>query len=214
MRRSANHIRRLIQPFPRFPISSNTKNAPKTTFGSLRRFVAHPNENEIRAQARDEHLLQSKHVSLETSENHPSMEEVQIEEKPRRLRDVPISEVLKAKHTLRWVEPVISKRATVADSIQTSIDNGLSGMMVIDDDTSSPGDVVNSHTLRRSRVVGMITSRDLLRIINSGIKQNEDPRIIMNKEVGGKLEVFSEESSFFCFVLAFSEQEILNIQYV
>lgn len=185
MRRSANHLRRLIQPFPRLQISSSTKNIPKT-IGSLRRFAAHPKENEIRAQARDEHLLQVNHVDQQsTNSDIQPLEEPEVEEKPRRLRDVPISEVLKAKHTLRWVEPVISRRATVADSIQTSIDNGLSGMMVIDDD-ASPGEVVNSNTLRRSKVVGMITSRDLLRIMNSGLKHNEDPRVIMNKEVGGE----------------------------
>jgi CBS domain-containing protein len=186
MRRSAIHLRRLIQPFPRLQISSSTKNLPKT-LGSVRRFVVHPNENEIRAQARDEHLHQVNHVGQQsTNSDIQPLEELEVEEKPRRLRDVPISEVLKAKHTLRWVEPVISRRATVADSIQTSIDNGLSGMMVIDDDASPAGEVVNSNTLRRSKVVGMITSRDLLRIMNSGLKHNEDPRVIMNKEVGGE----------------------------
>lgn len=158
----------------------------------------HPNENEIRAQARDEHLLQVNHVGQQSanSDNQP-LEELEVEEMPRRrLRDVPISEVLKAKHTLRWVEPVISRRATVADSIQTSIDNGLSGMMVIDDDASPAGEVVNSNTLRRSKVVGMITSRDLLRIMNSGLKHNEDPRVIMNKEVGGE-SIILRRTEFF-----------------
>lgn len=93
---------------------------------------------------------------------------------------VPISEVLKAKHTLRWVEPVIPKDATVRTSIQTCIENGLSGMMVIDTNVSPE----SGKTLERGKVVGMITSRDLLRIINAGFKDEESDSNIFERKIG------------------------------
>ena len=93
---------------------------------------------------------------------------------------VPISEVLKAKHTLRWVEPVIPKDATVRESIQTCIENGLSGMMVIDTNVSPE----SGKTLERGKVVGMITSRDLLRIINAGFKDEESDSNIFERKLG------------------------------
>ena len=102
---------------------------------------------------------------------------------------VPISEVLKAKHTLRWVEPVITKEATVRESIQTCIENCLSGMMVIDHDANDTtnndkdGDNNNNKT-PTEKVVGMITSRDLLRIINGGFKESETDEQIMERKVG------------------------------
>ncbi len=98
---------------------------------------------------------------------------------------MPISEILKAKHTLRWVEPVISKNATVRASIVTCIENGLSGMMVIDEESSSSEDTNQiSTSLERGKVVGMLTSRDLLRIINSGLKEGQDENGIFEKHVG------------------------------
>jgi Predicted signal-transduction protein containing cAMP-binding and CBS domains len=92
---------------------------------------------------------------------------------------VPISEVLKAKHTLRWVEPVIPKEANVRKAIQSCIENGLSAMMVIDTNTLD-----SSHALERSKVVGMITSRDLLRIINAGLKDNQSDSDVLDRKVG------------------------------
>ena len=52
--------------------------------------------------------------------------------KPRRLSEVPVSKVLKAKHTLRWVEPIIDGNSTVRNAIEVRIERGLSAMMVVD----------------------------------------------------------------------------------
>lgn len=127
-------------------------------------------EADARAQVRDE--------QLQDPEGNNVLEEVQPVR--MRLRDVPISEVLKAKHTLRWVEPVIPKDATVRESIQTCIENGLSGMMVIDTNVSPE----SGKTLERGKVVGMITSRDLLRIINAGFKDEESDSNIFERKLG------------------------------
>lgn len=133
-------------------------------------------EADARAQARDEHLQDP-----EAGDN--VLEEVQPTR--MRLRDVPISEVLKAKHTLRWVEPVIPKDATVRTSIQTCIENGLSGMMVVDTNVPPESSKAQTQTLDRGgKVVGMITSRDLLRIINAGFKDEESDSNIFERKVG------------------------------
>lgn len=126
----------------------------------------------------------------------------EIKEKRVRLSDVPISEVLKAKHTLRWVEPVINKNASVREGIITCIENGLSGMMVIDDDADSHTDAMTEpdadpehSTLaeqNRGKVVGMITSRDLLRIINAGFKDKESDENIMEKVVGDYMTAITQ----------------------
>jgi CBS domain-containing protein len=84
-----------------------------------------------------------------------------------------ISEVLEAKHSYRWVDPAISYKATVRDAIVSTIDGGLSGMMVVGDDENE-----NS-----GRVVGLLTSRDLLRIIASGIKDGESNDQVLSKHV-------------------------------
>jgi CBS domain-containing protein len=80
------------------------------------------------------------------------------------------------------VEPVINKNSTVREGIITCIENGLSGMMVIDN-TESPNSS-NTHDRERGKVVGMITSRDLLRIINAGFKDDETHDKIMERIVG------------------------------
>jgi len=131
---------------------------------------------EARAQARDEHIKEEK-----TKQNDKG-EEGSEEKKPIRLRDVPISEVLKAKHTLRWVEPVIPQDATIRTSIQTCIENGLSGMMVVDKHVYL--DETSKALMGRGKVVGMITGRDLLRIINAGFKDNEAASDILERKVG------------------------------
>lgn len=136
-----------------------------------------PTESDARAQARGEHIMEQSSKIKDSSEGDTSSS---VEEKkPMRLRDVPISEVLKAKHTLRWVEPVIPKEANVRTAIQSCIENGLSAMMVIDTNTSD-----SSHALERSKVVGMITSRDLLRIINAGLKDNQSDSDVLDRKVG------------------------------
>ena len=79
-----------------------------------------------------------------------------------RLIQVLISEVLKAKHAYRWVDPVIHQDATVGEAIQAAIEGELSGMMVVE-----WGE--NNH----KKVVGLLTSRDLLRIISAGLKDEK-----------------------------------------
>lgn len=109
--------------------------------------------------------------------------------KVMRLSDVPISEVLKAKNALRYVEPVISKDSTVHEAIETCIDRGLSGMMVVetvDDKTNT------ENPLAGGKVVGMATSRDLLRIINSGLKDGDAPEEILKKKVGEHMTPISQ----------------------
>eukprot|EP00980_Cylindrotheca_fusiformis_P031571 scaffold26564_cov122-Cylindrotheca_fusiformis.AAC.5 len=102
-----------------------------------------------------------------------SKEDVYQEEtQRRRLSDVQISEVLDAKHAHRWVNPIIKHDATLKEAIETVIDGGLSGMMVVEIDE-------NQH----KRVVGLLTSRDLLRIMASGIKANETNDEIMNRPI-------------------------------
>lgn len=194
MRRSARHLGRLLGTAPKFQVSTyrSAKCFPVGAVGrDCRNFATQLKEHEIRAEARDEHLFPESSVTQNENEINNKVESEDQDttegtQSRRRLRDVPISEVLKAKHTLRWVEPVIPRHATISEAIQVSIDNGLSGMMVTDDNVSS-GEIVTSNTLRRTKVVGMITSRDLLRILNSGLKDNEDPRTLFQKEVGGKL---------------------------
>lgn len=99
-----------------------------------------------------------------------SRKEVAEEENKRwRLSDVPIADILKAKHSNRWVDPVISKTATLREAIEIVIDGGLSAAMV---------------TAEEKRVVGLVTSRDLLRCISLGIKEDETEEEILSRLVG------------------------------
>jgi len=99
--------------------------------------------------------------------------------KRRKLSGVPIAEVLKAKHTLRWVEPIICKDSTIREGIQICIDRGLSGMMVVDKTETTSDD-----SRERGKVVGMTTSRDLLRVMSAGIKDGRTPEELMEVQVG------------------------------
>jgi len=126
----------------------------------------------------------------------------------KRLSEVPISEVLKAKYSQIWIEPIISRDATIRETIAVCIDNGLSGMMVIDDAAHSPEPQQTTDTTdtltttlaqppvspktESSKVLGMSTSRDLLRIMNSGFKDNEDVEAILNKKVGDFMTPISQ----------------------
>ena len=89
-----------------------------------------------------------------------------------------ISEVLEAKHSYRWVDPVISQNATVREAVVTAIDGGLSGMMVLGADDN--------------HVVGLLTSRDLLRIIASGIKDDETNEQVLNRLVKDHMTPISQ----------------------
>jgi CBS domain-containing protein len=120
-----------------------------------------------------------------------------------------ISEVLKAKHSNRWVDPVVSKHATVKEAILATIEGGLSGMMVLGDDTdvvvehSAPGgSSAHAHsaalpseaTSSRPRrvVVGLLTSRDLLRIMALGFKENESSDQVLNRRIGQYMTPISQ----------------------
>lgn len=99
------------------------------------------------------------------------------ENKRRRLSEVRISEVVDAKHSYRWVDPVISHNATVREAIVSTIEGGLSGMMVLGDD---------------SHVVGLLTSRDLLRIIASGIVEGESNDEVLHKVIKDHMTPISQ----------------------
>jgi CBS domain-containing protein len=68
------------------------------------------------------------------------------------------------------VDPVIHRDATVKEAIQTVIEGGLSGMMVVE----------MAENGQQKRVVGLLTSRDLLRIMAHGIKESDgdDPNVL------------------------------------
>jgi len=84
----------------------------------------------------------------------------------------PISEVLKFKHSLRWEEPVICRNDTIRDAINLCVTRNLSGIMVVDNEDNA-----------ERRVVGMITSRDLLRILDSGLGEGQDASNILSRAV-------------------------------
>jgi CBS domain-containing protein len=92
-----------------------------------------------------------------------------------------ISEVLNAKHGYRWVDPVINQNATVQDALQTVIEGGLSGMMVV-----AGGEE------KKKKVVGLLTSRDLLRIMAAGLKDGDTNDSIMNRVVGDHMTPISQ----------------------
>jgi len=85
-----------------------------------------------------------------------------------KISDVPISEVLKAKHTIRWVEPVICQSASISEAILVCIERGLSGMMVVD-----RGEQTSESSREKGKVVGLVSSRDLLRIMAAGIRSKD-----------------------------------------
>ncbi len=175
---------------------------------------------EERAKARDEHLkediLQNSRVTSSSTTDHRLEHENEAigidvaavdnndndgggKPKRRRTSEVPISEVLKSKHTLRWVEPIIDRNSTVREAIMECIDSGLSAMMVIDnnptakeDNSTSPNSkhstttvaTSSSVSIQRGKVVGMATSRDLLRMINGGFQDSESNEEIFDRKVG------------------------------
>ena len=95
-----------------------------------------------------------------------------------------ISEVLKAKHSVRWVEPVISKDSTLSQAIMVCIEAKLSGMMVVDrGETDSNSTNVGSIEKTSQKCVGLLTSRDLLRIIAAGLKEGKTHQEILSMSV-------------------------------
>lgn len=103
---------------------------------------------------------------------------------PQKVSAVKISEVLKRKHTLRWVEPVISKDATVKEAITLCIDRKLNGMMVVDRSESIKRQTT---TELKQKCVGLITSRDLLRMMAAGIKDGMSAEELLKEKINHKM---------------------------
>jgi hypothetical protein len=131
--------------------------------------------------ASDKHsspLLSPHHVAGETSNSNSKLKHNTNanngdEDVPRqRISDVKISEVLKRKHTLRWVEPVISKDATVREAITLCIERKLNGMMVVDRSDTIKRKAATTLDMKQ-KCVGLITSRDILRMMASSIKEGK-----------------------------------------
>lgn len=106
------------------------------------------------------------------------------EQNRRKIKDVPIREVLDAKHSFRWLNPIISQKATIREAIQTTIEGGLSGMMVIE--------VPEDEHDNNKRVVGLLTSRDLLRMMSAGLKEGISDTEILDKVVGDYMTPISQ----------------------
>jgi CBS domain-containing protein len=105
------------------------------------------------------------------------------EDVPRqRISDVKISEVLKRKHTLRWVEPVISKDATVREAITLCIERKLNGMMVVDRSDTIKRKAATTLDMKQ-KCVGLITSRDILRMMASSIKEGKSSEEVLNQQI-------------------------------
>lgn len=90
---------------------------------------------------------------------------------------VKIADVLKAKHTLRWVAPTISQESTIQEAISVAIERGLSGMMVVDREEKL------EKSREKGKVVGMTTSRDLLRVMHKDFRDGKDPQEVMDTRV-------------------------------
>jgi CBS domain-containing protein len=102
----------------------------------------------------------------------------------QKLSSVKISEVLKRKHTLRWVEPVINMDATVRDAITVCIDRKLNGMMVVDKSDTAHRLVANSTSLElKQKCVGLVTSRDILRMMAASIKSGKSSDEILDERI-------------------------------
>lgn len=124
----------------------------------------------------------------EIVESERSTSKVSSGKKLTRISEVPISQVLKAKHTVRWVEPVICSDSNVKDAIVTCIERGLSGMMVVDREELTS----DSTRGEKGKVVGLITSRDLLRMLSVGFKDDRNEKDILNEKVGSFMTPISQ----------------------
>lgn len=163
---------------------------------SKARFFASMPVDQSIAQARNEHIKEgvfnekTVHSSQEeantTKDTNNTTADTPAEAAPkkRRISKHSISEVLKAKHTLRWVEPTIGRNSTVREAISVCIDRRLSSMMVIDTPDQSSLRNTSAASMRRSKVVGLATPRDLLRMIKQGYEAGESDEEIFNRKVG------------------------------
>lgn len=85
-------------------------------------------------------------------------------------------------HSIRWVEPVISKDATVREAITVCIERKLSGMMVVDRSDSINREA-NSTMELKQKCVGLITSRDLLRMLAASIKEGKSADDMLSEKI-------------------------------
>lgn len=154
------------------PLGSLTQKSTSSHLESKTRF----SKNNVRFLASTASQSSNEYETVEDIRNPTAIvtkkDHQEEETKRRRLSDVLISEVLDAKHAHRWVNPIINHNASLRDAIETVIDGGLSGMMVVDDSVKD-----------NKKVLGLLTSRDLLRIMNAGIKDEETNDEIMNRSI-------------------------------
>lgn len=121
-------------------------------------------------------------TTARSSASTTALDPNELELKRRKVKDIPIREVLDNKHAFRWLNPVIHQDTTVREAVKTTIEGGLSGMMVIEADSTES-----------QRVVGLLTSRDILRIIAAGLKEGgTDDSEIMDKVVGDFMTPISQ----------------------
>ena len=125
-----------------------------------------------------------------------SNKDVQEEESKRwRLGDVPIADILKAKHSNRWVDPVIHHTATLKEAVEIMIDGGLSAAMIVTQGSSSSSSSTSTNSSsgtgssggggsEEKKVVGLVTSRDLLRCIAAGVKEGDSSEELLHRVVG------------------------------
>ena len=112
------------------------------------------------------------------------MSSTQQQQPRQRISSVKISEVLKRKHTLRWVEPVISKDATVREAITICIERKLNGMMVVDRSESIKRQTT---TELKQKCVGLLTNRDILRMMASSIKDGKSSDDVLNEKISEQM---------------------------
>eukprot|EP00533_Pseudo-nitzschia_delicatissima_P008111 CAMPEP_0116088520 /NCGR_PEP_ID=MMETSP0327-20121206/5914_1 /TAXON_ID=44447 /ORGANISM="Pseudo-nitzschia delicatissima, Strain B596" /LENGTH=618 /DNA_ID=CAMNT_0003579607 /DNA_START=469 /DNA_END=2325 /DNA_ORIENTATION=- len=118
----------------------------------------------------------------------PDIDPEEVESKRRKVKDVPIREVLDAKHAFRWINPVIREDTTIREAIKIAIEGGLSGMMVIQ---ATTGDLYNED-IKNQRVVGLLTSRDILRMMAASLKEGISDEEIMGRLIGDYMTPISQ----------------------
>lgn len=135
----------------------------------ISRIVCRPNVCEkLFSSDSHENVREGRKISKE-DEHHE-------ETKRKRLSEVLISEVLKAKALHRWVDPKLTRTATIKEAVVSIIEGGLCGAMVVE----------------HEKVVGLITSRDLLRIIAGGIRKGYMDADILKQVVGDHMTPISQ----------------------
>ncbi len=81
------------------------------------------------------------------------------------------------------MEPVISKDATVREAITVCIERKLNGMMVVDRSNKVVTNTTTTLDSMKQKCVGLITSRDILRMMASSIKEGKSSEDILNQQI-------------------------------